>query len=124
MAGRHVDAADDFARADVVSDYRGGCVAIAEEGREAGVREHFGRGEGKFAAEKTCVVADDDEGLAAVNGGVGVGQFACEVKRNALGGEADVVESEITRDETAPAGGAEFYGGGQLFQSNAPFLRA
>ena len=45
-----------------------------------------------------------------VNGGVGIGQFGLEVFGDGPGGQADVGEGEIARDDRAPAGGAKLNG--------------
>ena len=96
--------------ADGVRDDGRGRVALAEEAGEAVGREHFGDGEAELAPEEARVVADDDHGLALGDGGLGIPEFGVEIVRDALSREADAVEGEVARDETAPAGGAEFDG--------------
>ena len=69
MAGGDVDAADGLAMADGVGDDGRGRVAVAQERLDAVGRENFGGGEGKMAAQKAGVVAEDDDGFATVDFG-------------------------------------------------------
>ena len=62
----------------------------------------------EFASEKTAIVRDDDFGFASVNRRLRIRQFRLEIIGDALGGEADVLESEFFCDEGAPTGRAEF----------------
>ena len=91
-----------------VGDDGRGRVAVAKQRLNAVRGQNFGGGEGKFAAQKTRVVAENDDRFATVNWRLRIGQFSFQIIRNALRGEADVVEGEIARDDFAPAGGAKF----------------
>ncbi len=52
-----------------------------------------------MTAEKPRVMAHDDEGLAAVNFRFPISDFRFSEIRDALRGEANVVEGEIARDD-------------------------
>ena len=97
--------------ADGVGDDGRGRVAVAQERFDAVGGQNFGGGEGKIAAQKPRVVAENDHRLAEVEGGLRIAKFRIQIIGDALRGEADVVEGEIARDDFAPAGGAEFDGG-------------
>src|SRR5664280_765453 len=108
VAGGHVDAANRLAMTDGVRDDGRGRVAIAEQGFNAVGRKNFGGGEGKFASEKTRVVAENQNRLAPVNFRFPISDFRFQVVRDALCGETDIIEGEVARNDIAPAGGAEF----------------
>ena len=110
VAGGHVDAANRLAMTDGVRDDRRGRVAIAEQRFDAVGRKNFGGGEGKFASEKTRVMAENQNRLAPVNFRFPVSDFRFQIIRDALGGEADIFKSEVARDDVAPAGGSKFDG--------------
>ena len=110
VAGGDVDAADGFAPSNAEGQHRGGGVAVAEQGFEAVLGQDLRGGQGKFASQETGVVADDNERLAAMERGCFPSQFPLEVKGQPLRGEADVLEGEIPRDQSAPACGAKLNG--------------
>src|SRR6185503_15029034 len=103
MARRHVDPANRMAFTNRVSDDGRGRVAVAEQRNETIGGEHFGGCQGKLAAQKTGVVAKNHDRLALEEVGLRTSDFGIKKIRDALCGEADVVEGEIARDQPAPA---------------------
>ena len=108
VAGGQVDAANRLAMTDGVRDDGRGRVAVAEQGCDAVCRENFRCGQGKFASEKTRVVAENQNRLAPVNFRFPISDFRFQVVRDALRGETDIIEGEVARNDIAPAGGSKF----------------
>ena len=110
VARGHIDPANRLAVANRVSDHRRGRVAIAQQRDEAAGGEHFGGREGEFPAQKTGVVAHNYRRLALEEFGVRSAEFEIEKVRDALGGEANIIESEVPRNQAAPAARSKFDG--------------
>ena len=110
VAGGHVDPAYRLAVANGVSDDWRGRVAVAKQRDEAVGGEHFGGCQGKLLAQKTGVVAKNHDWLAIEDFGFRISDFGIEKVCDALGGEANIVESEVARNQPAPAARSKFNG--------------
>jgi hypothetical protein len=82
-------------------------VAIAEQRNEAVCRAHFRRGPGEFAAQKTGVVAWNQDRLPPEDRRVGPPLFGLKVLSDPLSGGPDIFKGEIARDQPAPAAGSK-----------------
>ena len=114
MAGGYVYAAEGFAHSDGVADSRRGRIVVAEQSGKTVAFQYFGDSEGKVAAHKAGIMAEDYHWLARGDRRGFFAPLRLQIIGNALGGQADTVKSEVARNETTPTGRAKLDGGQRI----------